>query len=114
MQRESKLRQKLVVNRIDFLSDGDVAGLADLATCFRQQLLQAPGRNYSAKNVHQRDVPGLNTVKHDDVAHEVGVGLLPERFFPFSPDRCDDRGSIEGLSVWIKIVVQRVVANVRI
>src|SRR6266568_7159160 len=114
MQRESKLRQKFVVNSIVFLSDGDVNGLADPATCFLQQLFQSPGGNYGAKNVHQRDVSGLNAVKHDDVAHEVGVGLLPEGFFSFPPNGCDDRSDIESLSVGIKIVVQRVVANVRI
>src|SRR5882724_8613011 len=114
MQHESKRRQKLFVNGIVFLSDSDIAGLADPATCFSQQLFQASGGNHGAKNVHQRDVSGLNAVKHDDVAHEVGVGLLPEGFFPFAPDGGDDRSNIEGLSVRIKIVVQRVVANVRI
>src|SRR6266851_5388058 len=114
MQRESKRRQKLVVNGIVFLSDGDVAGLADPATCFSQQLFQAPGGDHGAKNVHQRDVSGLNAVKHDDVAHEVGVGLLPERFFPFAPDGGDDRSNIESLGIGIEVVVQRVIANVRI
>src|SRR5713101_1355112 len=104
MQRESKRRQKLAVNGIVFLSDGDVASLADPATCFSQQLFQSPGGNHGAKNVHQRDVSGLNAVKHDDVANEVGVGLLPEGLFPFAPDGCDDRRNIESLSVGIEVV----------
>src|SRR6266853_4735666 len=107
MQREFKLSQKLVVNGIVFLCDCDVAGPADSATCFSQQLFQSSGGNHGAKNVHQCDVSGLNAVKHDDVAHEVGVGLLPERFFPFAPDGGDDRSNIESLGIGIEVVVQR-------
>ena len=53
-------------------------------------------------------------MENDDIANQIRVGLLPEGFFSFAPDRCDDRSDIEGLCVWIKVVVQRVVANVRI
>jgi hypothetical protein len=35
-------------------------------------------------------------------------------FLPFAPDGGDDRGDIKGLRVGIKIVVQRVVANIRV
>ncbi|PYX59144.1 MAG: hypothetical protein DMG76_06700 [Acidobacteria bacterium] len=56
----------------------------------------------------------MNSVEDDDVSNQIRVGLLPERFFSLAPDGRDDRSDIEGLCVWIKVVVQRVVANVRI
>jgi hypothetical protein len=48
----------------------------------------------------------LNALNHDDIAHEVGVRLLPERFLSFTPDGGDDRGDIEGLDTGVKIVAR--------
>src|SRR5580704_16885696 len=114
MQRKSKLGKLLGADRVIFPRNRHVAGVADLATCLSKQFFQPPRRNYCPEDVDERDVSGLKAVKNDDVAHQVGIRLLPERFLAFAPDGGNDRSNIESLRVGIEVVVQRVVANVRL
>jgi len=51
-------------------------------------------------------------VQQDHVPHEVGIGLLPERFPALAPYRSNDGGDVERLRVRIERVVQRVITNV--
>ena len=66
------------------------------------------------KMIEHGHVPVADAMQHDDVPDQVGVGLLPERFFALAPDGDDDGGDVERLRVGVGIAVERVIANVAI
>ena len=51
-------------------------------------------------------------MEQDHVPDELCVRLLPERFLTLAPDRGNDRGDVECLSIGVERVIQRVVADV--
>src|ERR1700690_3920356 len=52
-------------------------------------------------------------MEKDDELYEVGVGLLPERFFALTKEVVQQRRDAVGKSVGIQVVVQRIVTVVR-
>ena len=82
---------------------GQLAGLADLPA---EQLRV----DRAAVDVLQRDpAPGQEPVQFDDPAHEVRVGLLPERFSALAEELVDQGGDAVGERIGVE---QRIVDRV--
>jgi hypothetical protein len=50
----------------------------------------------------------------DDELHEVGIGLLPEGFLAFAEEIVEQRSNVVRERISVEVVVQRVVAVVRV
>ena len=85
--------------------------MAETRADLNEHRLQLPGADNGAKDVHHCHVSVADTMKDDDVADKVSVGLLPKRLFAFAPDGGDDRSDIECLGVGVQRVIQGVVPH---
>ncbi len=65
-----------------------------------------------AEDVEHGHVPVADPMQHDDVPYKVCVALLPEWFFALAPDGGDDGGDIERQRIGVRIIVERVIADV--
>ena len=77
-----------------------------------QHRFQGARADDGTEDVEQRHVTVANSMEHNDVSHEVGVGLLPKRFLALTPNCRYDRSDVECLGISIGVVIERVVADV--
>src|SRR6266436_3711071 len=94
--RETEICHGLGAFTVDFWGDGHKVSSHDNLFGFFNALFEKRWRDRAFIYVEESDVVVGDLMKEDDELDEIGVRLLPERFFAFAEKIVEKRSDVEG------------------